>query len=87
MNLVSNLTCVEAKDQIKVVMTSADDFRWFELFCDEHPEVTHAGVIWISPSFGEMDLKILAELIIQSRYPFRMQTQLHKQIWGEENGR
>ena len=86
-NLLSNLTRIEPKDQIKVVVTSADDFRWFELFCDEHPEVIQAGVIWISPSFGEMDLQILAELIVQSRHPFRMQLQLHKQIWGEESGR
>lgn len=86
-NLVSNLTRLQSKDQIKVVVTSADDFRWFELFCDEHPEVVHAGAIWISPSYGEIDLKILADLIVQSRHPFRMQLQLHKQIWGEESGR
>ena len=46
-----------------------------------------AGAIWISPSYGEMDLQILADLIVQSRHPFRMQLQLHKQIWGEESGR
>lgn len=86
-NLLSNLTRIETKDQIKVVVTSADDFRWFESFCDEHPEVTHAGTIWISPSYDEMDLQILAELILQSRHPLRMQLQLHKQIWGEESGR
>ena len=86
-NLVSNLTRLQSKDQIKVVVTSADDFRWFELFCDEYPEVVHAGAIWISPSYGEMDLKILADLIVRSRHPFRMQLQLHKQIWGEESGR
>ena len=86
-NLVSNLTRLQSKDQIKVVVTSADDFRWFELFCDEHPAVVHAGAIWISPSYGEMDLKILADLIVGSRHPFRMQLQLHKQIWGEESGR
>jgi 7-carboxy-7-deazaguanine synthase len=86
-NLLSNLELIQSKDQIKVVVTSEDDFRWFELFCDEHPTVFHAGVIWISPSYGEIDLKQLASLILSSKHPYRMQLQLHKQIWGEESGR
>ena len=86
-NLLSNLELIQSKDQIKVVVTSEDDFRWFELFCDEHPMVFQAGVIWISPSYGEIDLKQLASLILSSKHPYRMQLQLHKQIWGEESGR
>jgi 7-carboxy-7-deazaguanine synthase len=86
-NLLSNLTRIETKDQIKAVVTSVEDFRWFELFCDERPEVFQASVVWISPSYGEIDLQILAELIIQSKHSFRMQLQLHKQIWGEASGR
>ena len=86
-NLLSNLELIQSKDQIKVVVTSEDDFRWFELFCDEHPTVFRAGVIWISPSYGEIDLKQLASLILSSKNPYRMQLQLHKQIWGEESGR
>jgi 7-carboxy-7-deazaguanine synthase len=29
----------------------------------------------------------LASLILASKNPYRMQLQLHKQIWGEESGR
>ena len=36
-NLLSNLELISEKDQIKVVVTNEDDFRWFELLCDEHP--------------------------------------------------
>ena len=86
-NLLSNLALIRSKDQIKVVVTSEGDFRWFELFCDEHPAVFDAGVVWISPSYGEIDLRLLASLILASKYPYRMQLQLHKQIWGEESGR
>ena len=86
-NLLSNLALIRSKDQIKVVVTSEGDFRWFELFCDEHPAVFDAGVVWISPSYGEIDLQKLASLILASKYPYRMQLQLHKQIWGEESGR
>jgi 7-carboxy-7-deazaguanine synthase len=86
-NLLSNLELIQSKDQIKAVVTSEDDFRWFELFCDENPSVFNAGVVWISPSYGQIDLKQLASLILSSKHPYRMQLQLHKQIWGEESGR
>ena len=86
-NLLSNLELISEKDQIKVVVTDEDDFRWFELLCDGHPSIFQAGAVWISPSHDEIDLQVLAELIIGSRHPFRMQLQLHKQIWGEEHGR
>ena len=86
-NLLSNLQLISEKDQVKVVVTDEDDFRWFELLCDTHPSVFRAGVVWISPAYDEIDLQVLADLIIGSRHPFRMQLQLHKQIWGKERGR
>ena len=86
-NLLSNLSLLELKDQVKVVITDEDDFRWLEMFCSLQPRVLNSGVIWISPSFGQMSIKRLAELVIASHYPFRLQLQLHKQIWGEEIGR
>ena len=86
-NLLTNLSLLELKDQVKVVITDEDDFRWLEMFCSLQPRVLNSGVIWISPSFGQMSIKRLAELVIASQYPFRLQLQLHKQIWGEEIGR
>ena len=86
-NLLSNLSLLELKDQVKVVITDEDDFRWLEMFCSLQPRVLNSGVIWISPSFGQMSIKRLAEMVIASQYPFRLQLQLHKQIWGEEIGR
>ena len=86
-NLLSNLQWIREKDQVKVVVIDEDDFRWFELLCDTHPSIFQAGAVWISPSYDEIDLQILADLIIGSRHPFRMQLQLHKQIWGQEQGR
>lgn len=86
-NRLENLPLLKAKDQVKVVVTCLDDFRWFETFCDVHTDVLNAGVVWISPVYQELPLDDLAEWIIQSRHPFRMQVQLHKLIWGEEIGR
>lgn len=86
-NLLSNLQSLAKKDQIKAVITSLDDFRWLEAFCDAHPEVGHASVVWVSPSYEQLDLRQLAQWVIESPHPFRLQMQLHKLIWGEETGR
>ena len=86
-NRLTNLDLIQFKDQIKVVICSESDFRWFELFCSNQPNVFNAGIIWISPSHNQMNLKRLADLVIKSQYPFRLQLQLHKQIWGEEPSR
>ena len=38
--------------------------------------------ILFSPSYGEMPLKELADLILDNSLQVRLQTQLHKTIWG-----
>lgn len=86
-NLLTNLPKLKATDQVKVVITSQEDFRWFEILCDQHPEIFRAQVVWISPAYEKLDLKDLASWVIDSAHPFRMQLQLHKLIWGEEIGR
>ncbi len=86
-NLLGNLRLLAEKDQVKAVITSLEDFRWFEAFCDAHPAVFHAGVVWVSPAYEALDLKAFAGWVIESRHPFRLQMQLHKVIWGEESGR
>jgi 7-carboxy-7-deazaguanine synthase len=86
-NRLENLPLLKSTDQVKVVVTSAADFRWFEALCDQHPEIFQAGVVWISPVYEGIDLQAMASWIIESVHPFRMQLQLHKLIWGEESGR
>jgi len=86
-NLLENFAKLKATDQVKVVITSQDDFRWFEALCDQHVEIFQADLVWISPAFEAVDLKALAGWVIESKHPFRMQLQLHKLIWGEETGR
>jgi len=34
--------------------------------------------------WGELDLKTLAEMMLADRVPARLQTQLHKHIWGAD---
>lgn len=85
-NLIENYALLQNKDQVKAVITGTEDLSWLELFCDQNPDVFRAGTFWVSPSYGEMDLEALAHWVITHKGRFRLQLQLHKQIWGEEAG-
>ena len=85
-NRIENYALLQPKDQVKAVITSTDDLAWLLLWCDQHPTLFQASIVWVSPSYGDMDLSILAQWVIAQRGRFRLQLQLHKQIWGEKAG-
>jgi len=85
-NRVENYPLLAEKDQVKAVITDSDDLGWLALWVDRYPSIFQAGTVWVSPSFGEMSLNLLADWVIAERGRFRLQTQLHKSIWGEEAG-
>jgi 7-carboxy-7-deazaguanine synthase len=43
--------------------------------------------VLFSPSYTELAPRELAEWIIADKLPVRFQLQLHKQLWGEAQGR
>jgi 7-carboxy-7-deazaguanine synthase len=43
--------------------------------------------VLFSPSFGQVSARDLADWIVADRLKVRFQMQLHKQLWGEEQGR
>ena len=83
-NLISNLQHIKSSDQIKFVIGDMDDFRWTEEFIQNK---SLEGNILISPVFGQVDLRDLADWLMQSKIKARLQVQLHKIIWGDEPGR
>jgi 7-carboxy-7-deazaguanine synthase len=42
------------------------------------------ATVLLSPVWGRMDIKALAEWMLADRVPARLQTQLHKHIWGAD---
>ncbi len=83
-NLISNLQYIKSSDQIKFVIGDMDDFGWTEEFIQNK---SLEGNILISPVFGQVDLRDLADWLMQSKIKARLQVQLHKIIWGDEPGR
>jgi 7-carboxy-7-deazaguanine synthase len=70
-------------DELKVVVCSEADFRWSLQIIDDLKLWGRVPILF-SPSFGEVEPKALAEWVLQSGKPARLQLQLHKLIWGAE---
>lgn len=81
-NRWSNLDHLRAHDEIKFVIADRTDYDWAKTtIADKRLE---RWTILFSPVWGEMDMKSLAEWMLQDRVPARFQTQLHKHIWGAD---
>ena len=85
-NLWSNLQYLKPNDQIKFVICDSDDYNWMKTIADAH-DLYHCCEILVSPSFGEIDHRDLADWILEDKLPVRYQLQLHKILWDDEAGR
>jgi 7-carboxy-7-deazaguanine synthase len=85
-NLWSNLPLLTARDQVKCVICSREDFDWALGVVAEHRLHERCDVLF-SPSFGQVDPRALADWIVAEKAPVRFQLQLHKLLWNDEPGR
>ncbi len=83
-NLYENVAKLQAKDQLKFVIGSRQDFDWSVGIMDKYP--TDAGVLF-SPVFDKITPTELADWIIESQLNVRMQVQMHKLLWGDEKAK
>ena len=81
-NRWENLQHLKPRDEIKFVIADRADYDWARQVIDER-KLTGRTLLF-SPVWGEMDLKSLAEWMLADRVPARLQTQLHKHIWGAD---
>ena len=84
-NIIDNYNYLKKEDQIKFVICSIDDYEWAKCYIYKY-NLSNICNILMSPSYGQMDIKILAEKILKDNLPIRLQTQLHKIIWNEQRG-
>jgi 7-carboxy-7-deazaguanine synthase len=85
-NRLENIPLLTARDQVKFVVCSRADYEWARGMLAEHALAGRCEVLF-SPSFDEVAPRELAEWIIEDRLPVRFQMQLHKQLWGDAQGR
>ena len=85
-NRLENLPLLGPGDQVKFVVCSRADYDWARSFLREQARDLRAQVL-MSPAWGQVEPRDLAEWIIEDRLPARLQLQLHKLLWGEARGR
>jgi len=83
-NRYENIRLLEAKDQLKFVIANRSDFDWC---CDILANnSTSAGVLF-SPVYDSLKPVELADWVLEKQLNVRLQVQLHKILWGEEQGK
>ena len=83
-NYWKNLDYITLNDQLKFVIAHRQDYLYAKKVLDR-PAIRRRKKILInfSPVFNKIDLKDIAEWILEDNLPVRLHIQLHKYIWGE----
>ena len=81
-NRWENIEHLKPKDEIKFVIADRGDYDWARSVIERLN--LERWTILFSPVWGVMDMKPLAEWMLADRVPARLQTQLHKHIWGAD---
>lgn len=85
-NRMENLAALGSEDVIKFVICDRADYEWARSLV-EGGTLPAGREVFVSPSWGQLDARELAEWVLEDRLPVRLQVQLHKILWGEERGR
>ncbi len=85
-NKYDNIGLLECKDQLKFVICDRQDYEWAIFKVNEYDLTRKVGSVFFSPSYEQLTPLALAQWIIEDKLPIRLQTQLHKALWGDKPG-
>jgi 7-carboxy-7-deazaguanine synthase len=71
------------RDEVKFVIANLEDWAYARKIIDRY-QLNKRAQILISPAWGEVNLRDLADWVSSSGLDVRMQLQLHKYVWGPE---
>ena len=78
-----NVARLTGKDEVKFVLADRSDYEWACHVLVQY-ELASRCTVLMSPVFGSLDMRQLAEWILADRLPVRLQLQLHKLIWAPD---
>ena len=78
-----NINYLTKSDEIKFVINDRDDYNWAKEIIDRYNLIKRCNIL-ISPVFGGIEPRELAEWILEDNLNVRLQIQLHKLIWRPE---
>lgn len=85
-NLWGNLAHLNAHDEIKFVLCGEADYLWAKQILQQHA-LTDKCTVLFSPAQGQLEARDLAEWILRDGLQVRLQVQLHKLLWGNQQGK
>lgn len=85
-NRWENLACLNARDEIKIIIASPGDYEWAREQLRERRLDSLCPVL-LSPAQGLLEPVQLAEWILADGLNVRFQMQLHKLLWGNIQGK
>jgi 7-carboxy-7-deazaguanine synthase len=85
-NRYDNIKLLCKQDQVKFVIGSREDYDWARGKLDEYQLAERCEILF-SPTHGELSPAEMADWIVADNLPVRMQIQMHKYLWGDEQGR
>ena len=85
-NLFENFNYLNDNDQIKFVICDRNDYEWSREAIVTNDLIGNFEILF-SPSYKELELSSLADWILQDQLKVRLQTQMHKYIWGDVPGK
>ena len=85
-NRYENLVHLGPTDEVKFVCADRVDFDWSVGIVREHRLEGRVPIL-LSPVYGELEPRQLAEWLLASGLEARLNLQLHKLLWGEQPGR
>lgn len=84
-NRYENLESLGPADQVKFVLCDRADYDWAKATIVGYGLAQRCEVL-VTPAYGQLEPRTLAEWILADRLPVRFQIQLHKLLWGETAG-
>lgn len=81
---MDNLEALERKDQIKFVVADENDYRFARDFISTQDLSQRVDQIILSPVFGQLHPRQLAEWILRDNLNVRLGLQIHKFIWDPD---
>lgn len=78
-----NLGKLTTRDEAKFVLADRKDYEWARATIAEQGLAERCTIL-MSPVFGRLDPRQLAEWILADRLPARFQLQVHKIIWAPD---
>jgi 7-carboxy-7-deazaguanine synthase len=80
-NRYENLAHLTARDEVKFVLGSREDYEWSCAQMRTHDLAARVKAVLFSPVFGRLEPREIVAWMLADRVPARFQLQMHKFIW------